>query len=237
MIRIAIYSGSSEELRCIRRLLSAYSIQHSWADCQVIVLQNCTQLGEKQETVDILIADVSDPQAVQMMKAQKAQYPPMLIFPIAGPDVPPTRYVCPEIMPCGLFWRPVTVVSAQPVVEQMMACIHDKVIPASQSSFRISGKQKIQDIPFESILFFEAREKKLALRLKEQEILFSGTLSQLEAELPPEFIRCHKSFLVNQAHILWVDRSNSVIVLDNQMELPISRGYKKVFWEVFRDEK
>ena len=237
MIRIAIYSSSQEELLCIRRLLTTYSIQHSWADCQVTVLQSCKQLGENQQTVDILIADVSDPQAVEMMKAQKAQYPPVLIFPIAGADITPTRYVRPEIMPCGLFWRPVTAASAQPVVEQMMACIHDQVIPSSQSSFRISGKQKIQDIPFGSILFFEAREKKLALRLQEQEILFPGTLAQLETELPPEFIRCHKSFLVNQAHILWVDRSNSVIVLDNQMELPISRGYKKVFWEVFRDEK
>ena len=74
------------------------------------------------------------------------------------------------------------------------------------------------------------------LRMQDQELVFSGTLSQLEEALPPEFIRCHKSFIVNQRHILSVDRTNAVILLDNRMELPISRSYRKAFWEVFRDD-
>lgn len=235
MIRIVLYSGISEEIQCIHRLLTAYSIQHSWADCQVKAVSSSAQIQDMQ-AADILISDVSSASAVEVLKAQKSKYPPMLVFPIAGPDVPPTVYVCPEIMPCGLFWRPVSRDSAQPVVEQMMARIHDQAVPRSQSSFRISGKQKIQDVPFPAILFFEAREKKLALRMQDQELVFSGTLSQLEEALPPEFIRCHKSFIVNQRHILSVDRTNAVILLDNRMELPISRSYRKAFWEVFCDD-
>ena len=85
------------------------------------------------------------------------------------------------------------------------------------------------------ILYFEARDKKIALRMQAEELSFNGTLSQLEQELPPEFIRCHKSFLVNRRHIVSVDRSNSSLILDNRMELPISRSYKKAFWEVFQN--
>ena len=237
MIRIVICSSAQEEQQCIRKLLSAYSVRHSWADCQVTVLPSVSKLCQIQQAADILIVDVAEPQAVEVLKEQKAAYPPVLIFPMAGAEIPPTKYVCPEIMPCGLFWRPVTAASAQMVVEQMMACIHEQAAPASQNSFRISGKQKVQDVPFGAILFFEAREKKLILRMKEQEISFTGTLTQLEGELPPEFIRCHKSFLVNRDHVLWVDRTNSAVVLDNQMELPLSRGYKKDFLEVFHGEK
>lgn len=236
MIAIALYSSVAEEIRSIRRLLTAYSIQHSWADCQVDAICGGRQLRELEKNVDILICDVSDPAAVEAVKVLRTKDPTMLVFPIAGPEVPPTCYVCPEIMPCGLFWRPLTQETAQPVVEQMMARIHGQSVPRAQNSFRISGKQKVQDVPFASILFFEAREKKLVLRMADRELMFSGTLSQLEVELPPQFIRCHKSFLVNRSHILSVDRTASVIVLDERIELPISRSYKKAFWEGYRDD-
>lgn len=236
MIKILLYSHDPEEVQCIRRMITSYSIQNNWADCQVEVITAPAKLQDADQPLDIIIADVSHPQAVECIKLFKSKYPPMLVFPIAGAETPPTVYVCPEIMPCGLFWRPVRQSTARPIIDQMMARIHDQTIPPSQSSFRIAGKQKIRDVPFSAILFFEAREKKIGLRMRDQELAFSGTLSQLEEELPADFIRCHKSFLVNRRHIMSVDRSNSIIVLDNQMELPISRSYKKAFWEVYRDD-
>ncbi len=235
MIRIVLFSESLEEIGCIRKLLSVYSMQHSWADCKIEVISSRNQLPETVSEIDILIADASHIEAVEWMKKVKNLHPPVLIFPIAGPDVPPTSYVRPEIMPCGLFWRPVSPQTAASVVEQIMASIHDQIIPPSQNSYRLIGKQKTQDIPFSMILYFEARVKKIALRMQAEELSFNGTLSQLEQELPPEFIRCHKSFLVNRRHIVSVDRSNSSLILDNRMELPISRSYKKAFWEVFQN--
>ena len=75
----------------------------------------------------------------------------------------------------------------------------------------------------------------MMLRMKDTELAFHGTLGQLEENLTKDFIRCHKSFIVNRQHILSVDRTNGAIILDNQMELPLSRSYKKSFWEVFHD--
>lgn len=236
MINIMVYSSIPEEVQCIQELLTTYSMQHSWADCQVKVVYDGIHLHHLEKGIDILISDVSNPQIVESLKVGKSEYPPMLVFPIAGSDVSPTVYVCPEIMPCGLFWRPVSRKSAWPIIEQMMARIHDQTIPKSKSSFRISGKQKVQEIPFKEIVFFEAYDKKIILRMQEQELTFSGTLSQLEQELSHDFIRCHKSFIVNRRHILSVNRTNASISLDNQMEIPISRSYKKSFWEVFSGE-
>lgn len=236
MIRVVLFSDLPEEMRCIRRLLSSYSIQHSWAECMVKEVTDSTQLEHLQEQADIIVSAVSDQNAVTFLKQRKAQYPPVSIYPIAGQDILPTVYVCPEIMPCGLFWRPVNSASAQPVVEQMMGRLHDQTVPRSQEVFRISGKQKILDVPHGDILYFEAREKKLVLRMKDEELMFNGTLSRLEEELPSAFIRCHKSILVNRRHILSVDKTNGVLILDNHMELPISRSYRKSVLEVFQDE-
>lgn len=236
MITIVLFSYKDEEIRSIRRVLSAYSIQHSWAECQVEVIRSSAELERVDAPVDILIPDVSDLAMVEAVKRHKAFYPPVRIFPIAGPDISPTAYVCPEIMPCGLFWRPVSQASVEPVVEQMMAMVHDQTVAPSQESFRISGKQKVQEIPYSTIVFFEAREKKIALRMREQELTFAATLSKLEEALPSEFIRCHKSFIVNRRHILSVDRTNASVILDNQMEIPISRSYKKLFWEAYHED-
>lgn len=237
MITIALCDRDADVVRNIRSVLSAYSVRHSWANCRVSVIRTILELDQLQDTPDILISDMANPQMVERIKSYKAEFPATRVFPIAGPEIPPTTYVCPEIMPCGLFWRPVTAESAVPVVEQMMAMVHAQTVQPSQSNFRISGKQKVQEIPYNAILYFEAREKKLTLRLQNQEMSFSGTLSSLEEELPPEFIRCHKSFIINRRHILSVDRSNGSVVLDNRMEVPISRSYKKAFWEAYQDEK
>lgn len=230
MIKIGLYASSSDEAAVIRRLLTVYSIRHSWADLEVDILES----PELYQGADILIADVAAPSTVEALKTIRTRDAALLIFPIAGPEVPPTSYVCPQIMPCGLFWRPITGPSAEPVVEQMMARLHGQSVPQRKDVFRISGKQKVRDIPYEQILYFEARDKKLVLRMATQELVFSGTLSQLESELPSDFLRCHKSFLVHRGHILSVDRTNSLIVLDDQEEVPISRSYKKSFWEGYR---
>ena len=236
MINILICCAVPEEIRCIRQLLSAYSIQNSWADLRIEISASQIPSRIDDHPLDIVIVDVSIPGVVTQLKAAKAAYPPTLVYPIAGPNIPPPVYVCPEIMPCGLFWRPLTTAAVQPVIGQMMSQIHERSVPASQNSFRITGKQKVQEIPFPKILYFEAREKKLILRLQEQELPFTGTLSQLEDSLPPEFLRCHKSFIVNRRHILSVDRTNSLVVLDNHAKLPLSRSYKKDLWEVFHGD-
>ena len=139
MIRVAICSNKKEEIKCIRQLMLDYSIQHSWADCQLDEIKDSGQLAEMEKEVDILIPDMAAVDMAAAVKMQKLKYPPVLIFPLAGPEIPPTVYVCPEIMPCGLFWRPINEQTARPVIEQMMAQLHDREIPKSQSCFLRRG--------------------------------------------------------------------------------------------------
>ena len=81
MIKIAIFSRISEEIQCIRRVLTAYSFQHSWADCQIESASDQESLEALQHTVDVLICDVSANSVLAHIKAWKAQYPPVRIFP------------------------------------------------------------------------------------------------------------------------------------------------------------
>lgn len=54
MIRVVLYSDFPEETRCIRRLLSSFSIRHSWAECTVKEVTDGSQLDLFQDQADIL---------------------------------------------------------------------------------------------------------------------------------------------------------------------------------------
>ena len=51
-----------------------------------------------------------------------------------------------------------------------------------------------------------------------------GKLSKISQELPPNFIRCHRSYIVNSNFIKQTN-SNSLLLINNE-EIPISRSYK-----------
>ncbi len=56
--------------------------------------------------------------------------------------------------------------------------------------------------------------------------LFQASLAYMETMLPARsFARCHKSYLVNLAHVAEMDREG--IVLDNGEQLPVGRKYAK----------
>ena len=87
-------------------------------------------------------------------------------------------------------------------------------------------------VPFSKIYYFEAREKRIYVRLKKQELTFYDTIEHLSERLPDGFIRCHRSFIVNRSRIQRVMLSKNLIELEQNMEIPLSRSYKPVFKEL-----
>jgi DNA-binding LytR/AlgR family response regulator len=56
--------------------------------------------------------------------------------------------------------------------------------------------------------------------------LYNGGLTQLESELPPTFLRVHRSHIVNTAFVSALERDASGVgklVLSNGAEAPVSR--------------
>ena len=86
-------------------------------------------------------------------------------------------------------------------------------------------------VPLAQIYYFEAREKRIYVRLKKQELAFYETMEHLTERLPDYFVRCHRSFIVNRQRIRRVMLSKSLIELEQGIQLPLSRSYKPAFKE------
>ena len=54
-----------------------------------------------------------------------------------------------------------------------------------------------------------------------------GKLSQIKQELPPNFIQCHRSYIVNSNFIKQVNSTSLVLI--NKEHIPLSRSYKDKF--------
>lgn len=63
--------------------------------------------------------------------------------------------------------------------------------------FVIRNQSEYLCVPFNDILFFETHSKKTAMHDIGQEIKLKRNLTELERELPSQFVRIHKSYIAN----------------------------------------
>lgn len=97
---------------------------------------------------------------------------------------------------------------------------------AGEDYFCFSYERCSYSVPKREILYFESKKRLVLLHAAKEEHRFYQKLDDLELQLSGEgFLRCHKSFLVQERHIKsW--RENALWLADGT-ELPISRTYEK----------
>lgn len=81
-------------------------------------------------------------------------------------------------------------------------------------------------IPFEDIIYFETSTRKhvIALIAKEETIEFYDNLSDIERRLSGNFLRVHRSFLVNINHIKSFDYRGRRLLLNHNKSCDVSRN-------------
>ena len=79
-----------------------------------------------------------------------------------------------------------------------------------------TGGRKIS-IDYNDIFFFETSSNvhKIILHAKDRQIEFNGTMKELAGALDDNFVRCHRSFLVNKNNIKEADGKKRMIYFNN----------------------
>lgn len=93
-----------------------------------------------------------------------------------------------------------------------------------------AGGRKIC-VDYDDIFFFETSGNihKLILHAKDRQIEFSGTMKELAGTLGGDFVRCHRSFLINKKNIREVDAKNRIIYFTNGETCLMSTRMRKEF--------
>lgn len=187
-----------------------------------------------EDAMRLMICDVTHASVLPVLEEIRTRNPKMLLVLVADGSVPPVRYIRPTILPTALLWRPVENENITNTLWEVVCALpKEQAEDDEQNQFSLEVRGVHQRFSYKDILFFESRDKRLYLHLQRREIPFPGTLEHLTETLPDEFIRVHKSYIVNRTRVSQVQYGQNLVYLDGGMCLPISRSYKADVKAVF----
>ena len=98
---------------------------------------------------------------------------------------------------------------------------------SKNAHFFIKSSGQQHRINFDDILYVESIKDYVNIKTENQEYIVLDTLKSLENQLPENFIRVHKSFILNLDKIEKIDVKN--VFLNSGKEIPIGETYKSDF--------
>ncbi len=148
------------------------------------------------------------------------------------------KAVTPGISPSGLLINPCGKTDVETVLDEIysdhMRC---NTYSKELGLFVFKQKAKEYSIPFEKIILFESRNKKIIVRTEIQEFEFYDTLDSVLKSVPDCFMKIHKSFIVNLTRVVSADYGAMAIEFDDGTAAFISRTYKNELKERLKERE
>ena len=136
------------------------------------------------------------------------------------------KYISADFRPSGILIKPAEYDAAEKIFNDIYSD-YKKHSGAKRGQFRFKIRSREYSVSTDSILYFEALNKKMMLRTLGQAFEFYMPMDETLNNLPENFVRIHKSYIVNTRHIAVADYKNMTVTLDDNSTIFISRTYKK----------
>jgi hypothetical protein len=127
----------------------------------------------------------------------------------------------------GALVRPIRQDRARSLFQRLSDDYQGMVVSPENALIFHAGASVIR-VPRASLLYVEAIGKKLELWTARQRFSVYASLADLEQTLKNDFVRCHRSFLINLAAVERVDFSRMEARMRGGSVVPISRSQKAV---------
>lgn len=177
--------------------------------------------------MDIAFLDVATPEGVSFCREVREKNELAQFLVIADASVSPMVYMTPEIRATTLLLRPFTQAMSQQVINQFFSFLYrEQKEKDNDRKLVIENREGTISIPFSKIYYIEVSGKKIYVRLKDREYSRYDTMDAIVKQLPDNFIRCHRSFVVNTSFITKVKLSENTIYLEDDMMVPLARSFK-----------
>lgn len=184
---------------------------------------------ENIDKLDLICIDITVPHALEAVQMLRSRNETAYLILIAGMNISPVTYMKPSIHAESLILKPFQKEQAEDVLKEAFREILKRFqTPDSGKVFVVDNQEGRILIAYDTIYFFEARNKKIYLNTGTREYGFYGSIEHLQEQLSGQFLRCHRSFLVNKEKIERTVLSKNMLLLENAFEIPVSRTYRPV---------
>lgn len=109
--------------------------------------------------------------------------------------------------------------------------------PTKMTKLKVHRNDEIMFLDCENVIFVKASGKYTVARDEEREYLLNEPISYMEEHLPENFLRVHRSFIINTKYLVkmkkWFTGKYKAIVGKNaKFEIPVSRSYKDQLMDI-----
>lgn len=232
MNALVIYTCNKTESKLLRdvfRSVVGFQLTDEWTVRQAASEKELKEALRDGATAQICCMDITGAESTELAVLARQLFGMAHLVLIVSPTMSPISYIRPGIMPAGILFKPITHDAALPLMQELVRLTHRKAQEEifQDKVFTVISRGTTYRIPLAEILYFEARNKKLYLYTPNAEIEFYDTLEHLLERIPEQFIRCHKSFVVNKMAVEQIFLpQNEIIMSGGRIRIPISRSCK-----------
>ena len=241
MIAIILADSQKKERERIKKEIQDLTARKTDERLSVIQpgsLSEVRKLKKMHELVHMSVMDVVMADGIEAAESVRKQYPQSEMMIVADMTVSPLRYITPQIRAASLLLRPFSDEQLRSTCEQFfVSTLRQFDTGREDQLFLIKNSDGRTLIPYDSIYYFEAVNKKIAVRTGKEEYEIHNTIEKLLEVLPDHFMRCHRSFIINKRMIRKVRLSDGIIELSHSITIPLSRSYKKAIKEYMDGRK
>lgn len=182
----------------------------------------CAMQTLREKQIDLMFLDIHLPKLKGLDFLATLKNPPKVIITTAYHEFAVKSY---EFSVLDYLMKPIEfsrfMVAVQKAIPDVVSVTNP--IQNEEKDLFFSVNKKKARIPIKSILYIESQRENVRIVMDDREIITRYSISDLENELPEDFIRIHRSFIVAKSKIDFFDMHDVEI---KGKQIPIGRNYK-----------
>ncbi|MRG44825.1 response regulator [Chitinophaga sp. SYP-B3965] len=197
---------------------------------------HCYQATEALEylsrnNVDLLFLDIQLPRikGLDLLKILKRK--PLVIITSAFGEFALESFeldVCDYLLKPFSFERFLKAVTKAMEQHRLQQPVETPIEKATPDQLFIKTDKRFVQLEMKDIFYLESAGNYVKIWTKDEFLLTPRTLTSFEEQLPAgDFIRIHKSFIVNKQHVDYLE--GNMVVLKNGKTLLVGKNYKNAF--------
>ncbi|MEY4538795.1 MAG: hypothetical protein RLZZ306_552 [Bacteroidota bacterium] len=200
------------------------------------VFDNALDASDFLETnsVDLIFTDIEMPRLTGLDFLRMLSPRPYVIIITAYPNFALEGF---DLDVIDYLKKPVSFDRFQKSIDKLMRVASnntpDNVLVETAMYVKESGK--MVKIEFEDITYVEGLGDYVKIITRERSIITLSTMNKIGETLPTtNFVRVHKSFIININKINSIDSANSLVILNNKTSITLGRTFKSDFIARFK---
>lgn len=233
MVSMLAYSNSNTELKEIEYQagdIAAFFTDEKWDIVSFSSMNEVAAFFACNPLVHLTCYDITEEGSIKLLGRIRSGQEDMLLMLIADAKMSPMDYVRPDIMASSLIIRPFSEDLLRDKLRDLILKHIERMEKGKTDDFFVVETREGKTlISYRRIYYFEARDKRIYIRLRDKEYAFYDTIDELEQKLPNNFLRCHRSFMINRLYMEKINFSRNEICMAYDIKVPLSRSYKLRF--------